>query len=122
MFVTHSVGTPQNDRLAADDGTLLSQTNRQGQTALHIAVISGARKSPGAASKSERHQGIRLLVGEGADPELKDLEGRTFVPYSSGAPDLARPVDYAQGDAEVPGTMSFFFNLRQCRASQPVQR
>jgi len=49
--------------LSADGGSaLLSQTNRQGQSALHIAATAGASNS------------LRLLVAEGADTTAKAVE------------------------------------------------
>jgi len=76
--------------LAADgSGTLLSQTNRQGQSPLHIAAASGASNS------------LRLLVVEGADTAAKDARGRT-------------PLEYAQqrGDVEAVESISMGSTLK----------
>ncbi|CAL1173628.1 unnamed protein product [Cladocopium goreaui] len=57
--------------LSADGGSaLLSQTNRQGQSALHIAATAGASNS------------LRLLVAEGADTTAKDAHGKTALQYA----------------------------------------
>eukprot|EP00434_Breviolum_minutum_P018240 symbB.v1.2.016090.t1/scaffold1216.1/size131131/16 len=76
--------------LAADgSGTLLSQTNGQGQSPLHIAAASGASNS------------LRLLVVEGADTAAKDAHGRT-------------PSQYAQqrGDVEAVESISMGSTLK----------
>eukprot|EP00435_Cladocopium_sp_Y103_P016454 s1184_g4.t1 len=81
--------------LSADGGSaLLSQTNRQGQSALHIAATAGASNS------------LRLLVAEGADTDAKDAHGKTALQYAE-----------QRGDVEAVESISMGSTLKAAEDS-----
>eukprot|EP00913_Durusdinium_trenchii_P019680 g18501.t1 len=79
-----------NVMLAADtSGRLLSRSNRQNQSALHLAVILGASNS------------VRLLVAKGAATDLKDAEGLTPLDYAKRRNDVEAVQSITAGEALV---------------------
>lgn len=79
-----------NVMLAADNsGRLLSRSNRQNQSALHLAVILGASNS------------VRLLVAKGAATDLKDAEGLTPLDYAKRRNDVEAVQSITAGEALV---------------------
>ena len=61
--------------LLDEKDTNISETNQNGQTALHLACTSGLIKEPSA-------EFVLFILDRGVDPGIKDSSGKTACDYA----------------------------------------